>query len=171
MDLGLTLPLASWPSLFPLLSLFAAHLLAVRSGITHTTWPEEAEMRRRAESWHLPLTAWPPCSAFTLVVLLPTCASSCRPKVTSKGSKDRVAATADHVAASGLFLRWPAPPTRWQPLLREAVVERGAQQVVQQQDGPAAQFQPLPPGQALPVAQEAQAGGRSTIRGRHDLCP
>lgn len=44
-------------------------------------------------------------------------------------------------------------------LLGEAVVERGAQQIVEQQDGPAPQLQPLPPGQALPLAQEAQAGG------------
>lgn len=49
---------------------------------------------------------------------------------------------------------------RGQSLLREAVVERGAQQVVEQQDGPAPQLQPLPPGQALPIAQEAQAGGK-----------
>lgn len=41
-------------------------------------------------------------------------------------------------------------------LLREAVVEGGAQQVVEQQDGPAPQFKLLPPGHALSVAQEAQ---------------
>lgn len=52
--------------------------------------------------------------------------------------------------------------TRWGAwsLLGEAVVERGAQQVVEQQDSPAPQFQPLPPGQALPVTQEAQTGAR-----------
>lgn len=49
-------------------------------------------------------------------------------------------------------------------LLREAVIERGAQQVVEQQDGPAPQLQPLPPSQALPVTQEAQTG----VKREHD---
>lgn len=46
------------------------------------------------------------------------------------------------------------------PLLREAVIERGAQQVVEQQNGPTPQLKPLPSSQALPVAQEAQTGER-----------
>lgn len=46
------------------------------------------------------------------------------------------------------------------PLLGVAVIEWGAQQVVEQQDGPTPQLQPLPPGQALPVTQEAQTGER-----------
>lgn len=46
------------------------------------------------------------------------------------------------------------------PLLREAVIERRAQQVVEQQDGSTPQLKPLPPSQALPVAQEAQTGER-----------
>lgn len=52
----------------------------------------------------------------------------------------------------------PCHPPQAGSLLREAVIERGAQQVVEQQDGPAPQLQPLPPSQALPVTQEAQAG-------------
>lgn len=82
--------------------------------------------------------------------------------------------------ASPLPLPCPAErvlcQARGQSLLGEAVVEGGAQQVVEQQDGPAPQLQPLPPGQALPVAQEAQAGGGDKVRasdsrGRGPACP